>query len=46
MVAKTRSEPRTQSTTQARHASVRRHAVPSHYAYYLDLLARNAARRR
>lgn len=45
MVAKTHSEPRMRSA-QARHAPARRQAVPSHYEYYLQLLARHAARRR
>ena len=46
MVAKTQTESRTRAVRQARHASKRRHAVPSHYEYYLDLLARHAARQR
>ena len=46
MVAKTQTQSRARSMTPTRHASLRRHAVPSPYEYYLDLLARHAAPRR
>lgn len=45
MVAKTHTASRARAPMQTRRPAPRS-AVPSHYEYYLDLLARHAARRR